>query len=1348
MSVVVGVLTIDLKANTASFSQSMDKMSSLSAKTANDIKRSLDRIAVAGIAMAGAIATGTIAAINGALETADAMGKMATAAGTTAETMSVLSYAAKLTGVATETVTKGLERLSVSALKAQNGNSQLEKIFGKLGVTVADSKGHLQDSGVMMEQVAIKVAKMGDGAGKTALVMALFGKGGAALIPMLNKLGKEQAAVNEEAHRFGLVIGTSTAQVSAEAKERIEELHMVLKGMGFSLLSAVLPALSDFIGKLQSVATNMNLPDLAAQFGQKVTGAIHLLGDALDFATQHAHGLTKALETLAGLKIAAIAIPVIGDLAGGGIEKVGAGISKLVISGLGLSKVIPVLAEFGAWLKYTASFVGLLAAEEGIGAAATYVFGGALAAIGGPITLAIGALVGLGVAIYKFRDATFSLGGSVYQLRDIWNAAWIAMGWAVDGTVKFFKGQMDEIKALWSGVVRWITQNPLVQAVDLKGANDRLDGYVGNFVNKAIERLKGANDRLNKALTPKFVIGALNEAKKQRVAKDTKPASPLSTVKPPPGLPPPDTSGLGKQKESPVGKLLANLQEKLDESKQTLAAAGLEEEAQRKVAAANKASNEIMKLGEEIAKQTGAKTKDYASLVDQATQSLIREKNAQISDNEAKTTLLNLLGTTSRASALSIAQSGLMVQAMDKGSDAVLRQTAVTQAWNELRAKGGSLAQILTRSQEIYAESVAKESQSIQGNIINLQQELAARKIVNDAILGSLAAQDDAALAAKLYALDVQIAGAASGGLKDQLLAQRAAMVALNEEEKRASDLQNARALKSPAEQYALEQEKLADTVAALKQVQGGVISYGQSLQIAMKEQENFNHLIDETVKSLLAEGTAADGVNAFFLDMQKSAITAGQVIYDALHSAFTKLSDNLTQLVTGGKTSFAQMFQDIGRQMVNQTIQKGMQTGLSALGKAFPSLSGPLGNLSNAMKGKPDGSQNNPLWVQMAAGGGMGGTGGGSQSNPLSVALGAASGIGGVKGGALGIGTGVMGTGVTSPGGDALGLGGSHGIPGLPSIDAITGIGPDQNDGGGGGGGGTPITGIGSSVGDAITGIGPDQNDGGGDSSGDGGAGIGGGSGGGGGVTGIGNGLLSMISGIFGGKQTSSKPDGSQGNPFWVKSAGGSSGGGGSFLQALGGGGSTGGSGGGSGSSGGFDLSSLFGDSGGGGADMAAVAAAGGGPISGPGTGTSDSIPAKLSNGEFVVRAAPAAKFKGLLNHINKGGKVGKAPGFAAGGWVGYADGGTVTAPSSAYTMGGTTSTMAAASGQIAGNTAARRGQGSPGNTAYYTIDARGTDPVLTEQRTRAALIAVHGSAVSNAVQVNAERIKRTPQR
>jgi len=45
---------------------------------------------------------------------------------------------------------------------------------------------------------------------------------------------------------------------------------------------------------------------------------------------------------------------------------------------------------------------------------------------------------------------------------------------------------------------------------------------------------------------------------------------------------------------------------------------------------------------------------------------------------------------------------------------------------------------------------------------------------------------------------------------------------------------------------------------------------------------------------------------------------------------------------------------------------------------------------------------------------------------------------------------------------------------------------------------------------------------------------------------------------------------------------------------------------------------------------------AAGGGRIAGPGTGTSDSIPAMLSNNEFVVNAKAARKFSPLLEAIN----------------------------------------------------------------------------------------------------------------
>ena len=47
-------------------------------------------------------------------------------------------------------------------------------------------------------------------------------------------------------------------------------------------------------------------------------------------------------------------------------------------------------------------------------------------------------------------------------------------------------------------------------------------------------------------------------------------------------------------------------------------------------------------------------------------------------------------------------------------------------------------------------------------------------------------------------------------------------------------------------------------------------------------------------------------------------------------------------------------------------------------------------------------------------------------------------------------------------------------------------------------------------------------------------------------------------------------------------------------------------------------------------------IFAASGGRIVGPGTGTSDSIPAMLSNEEFVVNAKSARKFGPLLEAIN----------------------------------------------------------------------------------------------------------------
>jgi hypothetical protein len=82
--------------------------------------------------------------------------------------------------------------------------------------------------------------------------------------------------------------------------------------------------------------------------------------------------------------------------------------------------------------------------------------------------------------------------------------------------------------------------------------------------------------------------------------------------------------------------------------------------------------------------------------------------------------------------------------------------------------------------------------------------------------------------------------------------------------------------------------------------------------------------------------------------------------------------------------------------------------------------------------------------------------------------------------------------------------------------------------------------------------------------------------------------------------------------------------------------------------------LSGLFSGSGGSSAGVDVglkfLSFAEGGAIRGPGTGTSDSIPAMVSNGEFIVTAAATARHRGVLEAINSG----NIPKFATGGIVG----------------------------------------------------------------------------------------------
>jgi hypothetical protein len=147
-----------------------------------------------------------------------------------------IGNAAKLADVDVGTLGKGLTKLNVNLVKAAEGNDGLARKFKALGVSVKDANGQVVPSDKALKQIADRFADMPDGAQKAAAAVALFGKSGADLIPLLN----EGAASME---KFTYKVGEDFAARSDLFNDTITEFGIKTQGFGLELTDALLPAL-------------------------------------------------------------------------------------------------------------------------------------------------------------------------------------------------------------------------------------------------------------------------------------------------------------------------------------------------------------------------------------------------------------------------------------------------------------------------------------------------------------------------------------------------------------------------------------------------------------------------------------------------------------------------------------------------------------------------------------------------------------------------------------------------------------------------------------------------------------------------------------------------------------------------------------------------------------------------------------------------------------------------------------------------------------------------------------------------------------------------------------------------
>ena len=282
----IGALRVVLGMDIAQFSEGakkagseLDKLTSKFGLTQKNLERAALAISAAFVAAAAGIALG----IKSALDRADELSKLSQKIGIPIEQLSGLAYAADLAGVPLEGLANGIKKLSVNLEAAASGEvaPAASRALAALGISATDASGKLRPTNDVLLQLAEKFAGLKDGAGKTALAVAIFGKQGAELIPLLNQGASGLAEMTDRAQHMGLVLDAQTGKAAEEFNDRLTDISYATRGLFTQISAELLPVIND----------------LTTAFADWVRGS----GDAEPAAKAIAHAITEiyiaAIET-------------------------------------------------------------------------------------------------------------------------------------------------------------------------------------------------------------------------------------------------------------------------------------------------------------------------------------------------------------------------------------------------------------------------------------------------------------------------------------------------------------------------------------------------------------------------------------------------------------------------------------------------------------------------------------------------------------------------------------------------------------------------------------------------------------------------------------------------------------------------------------------------------------------------------------------------------------------------------------------------------------------------------------------------------------------------------------------
>lgn len=292
---IIGSIGVSVVARVGDFVKGMDKARRSARRTFRSIDRGVKSVVGFGSAVTAVVAGGSLAyLVNQQLQAVDATTKFADRLGITTERLGGLQYAADLTGVSTNNLQLGLQRMTRRIAEAAQGTGEARGALAELGLDAQELASQTPDEQFRRVADAMEgVANQGD---RVRLAMKLFDSEGVALINTMRGGAEALDQMQAEAEALGLTFDRSAGAKIEMANDAITKLRGVAAGFGRTLaveLAPFITAAANGLVKLTGESGGMGRVVLMVM--EKIATGIAYVADGLELGKAAFKGLQSAV---------------------------------------------------------------------------------------------------------------------------------------------------------------------------------------------------------------------------------------------------------------------------------------------------------------------------------------------------------------------------------------------------------------------------------------------------------------------------------------------------------------------------------------------------------------------------------------------------------------------------------------------------------------------------------------------------------------------------------------------------------------------------------------------------------------------------------------------------------------------------------------------------------------------------------------------------------------------------------------------------------------------------------------------------------------------------------------------